>query len=258
MNDRAHIEPCRDWQASVKYCTKLETRVPHTEPIIQGLIESQQGKRTDLHRMTEAAMEGSSMSELALLDPVCFVRHSRGLSVLRQAIFQPVSKERKCVLLWGETGSGKTRLAFDLFPALYSCFCIKSPWFDGYDNHAVVLLDECGPGMMHWNVLKKITDRYAMRVPIKGGNVAWNPDVVILTSNNHLAEWYSGVAGMNRQDYLAIERRLVCFQFPQQAAQARAYLMGESVDHPPSHDEEMVPIRNLTSTEELRGDWPFS
>lgn len=142
---------------------------------------------------------------------------------------------RKVCLLYGETGTGKTRLAHDLYgKKLYTVFDIKTPWFDGYDGHEAVLLDECGPGMMHWNMLKRITDRYAMPVPVKGGSVLWNPDVIILTSNCPLELWYAEVKGMNPMDYRAIARRIRMFKFPEERLRAEWYLrdIEEVVDAP--------------------------
>lgn len=112
-------------------------------------------------------------------------------------------------------------MAHELFANLYTVFDIKTPWFDGYDNEDVALFDECGKGMMNINYLKRLLDIYPMSVPVKGGSVAWNPTTIILTSNIPLHLWYDNY---NHEDFEALTRRIKIFKFPDEMAEARAYL----------------------------------
>lgn len=106
---------------------------------------------------------------------------------------------------------------------LYNTFCLKTPWFDGYSGHKVALLDECGAGMMNVNILKRILDRYPMDVPVKGGHVRWNPETIVMTSNDPLEEWYPG---LSRENLLALKRRMTIFEFPKDKWLAECWIKG--------------------------------
>lgn len=215
----AHIERSVSWDKAKEYVRKPESAVPGT--FEEFGTDSTQGQRTDLHDLTARIRNGHSLLQLAEADPVTFMKYHRGISALRSVTQQARSGPRCVMLLHGPTGAGKTRFAYDRFPDLYPVFDIVTPWFDGYDSQRCALLDECGPGMMSYNFLKRITDRYPIQVPIKGGAVAWNPDVVILTSNSPLYCWYQNLALPDRE---ALERRIKTFEFPRDIDAAADYL----------------------------------
>lgn len=133
---------------------------------------------------------------------------------------------RKCALFWGDTGTGKTYSVFEAYPDAYTTFCIKNPWFDGYNDQRCALLDECGPGMMSHNFLKRLTDVYPMTVPVKGGSTAWNPEVVVLTSNVCIDIWFPGIT---EEDLKALKRRLCIFSFPEEKDEALHWIKSTSI-----------------------------
>lgn len=142
-------------------------------------------------------------------------------------------------------------MAHELFPDLYQVFDVRTPWFDGYDGQKAVLFDEMGPGVMHWNMLKRLLDRYPMQVPVKGGSVHWNPEVIILTSNCWLELWYQDAKGMNPMDYAALERRVHKFRFPEQMEEATAYLTDGAARTIPAMSEWMPPMPEIDDSIDL-------
>ncbi len=54
-------------------------------------------------------------------------------------------------------------------------------WFDGYDGHAVVILDDFRPDMAKMWMMLRLLDRYQLRVPVKGGFTQWRPELIIIT-----------------------------------------------------------------------------
>lgn len=216
----AHFEASRSWDSAKEYVKKPETAVPGTYE--EHGQDSTQGQRTDLHELTNRVRNGHSMLQIAEADPIVFIKYHRGIQALRQVTQQARSGPRCVMLLHGLTGVGKTRFAYDRFPDLYPVFDIVNPWFDGYDSQRCALLDECGPGMMSFNFLKRITDRYPVQVPVKGGAAPWNPDVVILTSNADLSTWYQNIPLADRE---ALTRRIRSFHFPDEEAAAHSYLL---------------------------------
>lgn len=231
----AHLEVARAWEKATEYCVKQETRAPGTEPFHWG-EDKGQGARSDLKAAVEMIREGKTLREVAEEHGEVFARAHKGLQQLQAVLHPPVAGERKVGLFWGPTETGKTRSVFDHLPDVYTVFDTHTPWFDGYQGEPNVLLDECGPGMMNHNLLKRLLDRYPMTVPIKGGSVAWQAKTIILTSNVELSAWYPG---LTLADYKALERRMRIFEFPRDKALAVAWLKGELVapakrERPPS------------------------
>ncbi len=87
---------------------------------------------------------------------------------------------------WGPTGTGKTRAAiaeaerdFGVDPLWTSSDSLK--WFDGYDAHEVVLLDDFRSDDIKLRWMLRLLDRYAVRVQNKGGYRAWKPKRIYIT-----------------------------------------------------------------------------
>jgi hypothetical protein len=49
-------------------------------------------------------------------------------------------------------------------------------------------------GWLPWSFLLQLCDRYAMRVPTKGGHLPFLSKVIIFTSNVHPSEWYDYIS----------------------------------------------------------------
>lgn len=95
----------------------------------------------------------------------------------------------------------------------------NATWFDGYNFEHVVLFDEMGPDALSIQRMKKLLDRYKEQVPVKGGFVAWCAEVVILTSNYPMMEWWPKASAA---DFSALARRVTVFDFdePRQRVEA--------------------------------------
>lgn len=87
-------------------------------------------------------------------------------------------------------------------------------WFDGFDNHPIVLFDDFGGSEFKISYLLKLLDRYPLRVPIKGGFVEWNPLEIYITSNLNPNVWYPNA---HAEHVAALFRRftnIVKFEYP--------------------------------------------
>jgi len=113
-------------------------------------------------------------------------------------------------LLFGEPGCGKTRLVNDKYPIGDACFK-KAPdtrWFDGYDAHDVLLLDDFSgaASKMSLNYVLQLLDRYEMAVEVKGDTVPLLATKIFITTNNHPSTWFKWE---NRVvQYKALARRI--------------------------------------------------
>lgn len=207
----AHVELPRNWEDLKAYCGKEETRL--LGPFEYG-TDVHQGQRSDIELPCALILGGTSTRELALQHSVAFVKYHRGFAALRAAVNPPAAiNDRRCFLILGSSGVGKSRWIYRHFPDAYRMACIVHPWIDGYESQPVAVLEECGRGMMGFNVLKELCDIYPLTLPFKGGFAAWLPKLIFLTSNTEPAGWWCPFPD---EDYAAIMRRIRVFRFPEQ------------------------------------------
>lgn len=150
------------------------------------------GKRSDLLMVTERMLNGETMRDM-VHEPECAVvlaKYPNGLNFIRKLASVPRTDPPKVFWLFGPTGVGKTRCCFESAIAL-GCgdddgqVWISSgglKWFDGYDNHKVVIFDDFRSKQVpSFSYLLRLLDRYPMQVEIKGGYVNWNPEYIFIT-----------------------------------------------------------------------------
>lgn len=225
--DHAHLEICRNWEKALDYCKKEDTRLEGSNPTEHGTYVKA-GSRTDLSGLVAQIKSGAGLRDIADSDPVTFMRLHRGIAALRLALQPPPAILRKAFLLVGSTGVGKTRFVMDHFgKSVYNVFDIRQPWFDGYDGETTALLDECGQGMMGYNYLKQLTDRYPLRVPQKGGSAPWMATKIFLTSNEDICHWYPGIDTCHLD---ALQRRIKTYYLPHDMEKLKADALEEVIE----------------------------
>jgi hypothetical protein len=155
---------------------------------------SAQGKRTDLTPATEMISHGSTLQSVAMTHPDVYVRYNRGLRDLRSTYLFPRNLDQAptVLVLWGETGTGKTRDALTKYSPEITPYVFRPSngnWWDGYDGQMKVILEEFR-GSMPWADLLGLLDRNEYRAPVKGGFVHIQSDLFIITSPCPPEQWY--------------------------------------------------------------------
>lgn len=179
----AHAEPTRS-AAADDYVWKEDTRVAGTQFDL-GSKAFRRNNPTDWAAVRSAAQAG----RLDDIPADVYVRCYNTLSRIRQDHLRPLPMERSVSVLWGPTGSGKTRRAYE--EAGLDCF-FKPPgsrWWDGYRAHEHVIIDEFGGGIDILDLLRWF-DRYPCTVEVKGGTVCLNAKRFWVTSNLDPAYWF--------------------------------------------------------------------
>lgn len=189
----AHIEQRKGSAASAaEYCRKDESGVPNT--LYEYGHISNPGKRTDLAMVAQAITEHKTNKEILDEFPGTFIKYHKGIIAARAATLRasiPTFRRVTTTVIYGPTGTGKTRTAYCTNPGLFPLPvpANNSLWFDGYESQDCLLLDDFTGWIKH-SYLLRLLDGYPIDVPYKGGFVGANWTKVYITSNRHPSEWY--------------------------------------------------------------------
>ena len=81
-------------------------------------------------------------------------------------------------------------------------------WFDGCQHSDIVLFDDVEIDQIPpISQFLRLTDRYAIEVPVKGGFIWWKPKIIVFTSNLPWEQWWRT---LNVEHKRAVQRRLFC------------------------------------------------
>lgn len=196
-----------DWEECKAYCIKegravVEWGIPIFDKVKSNSKKGhgRGGRRTDVDLVREAIDTG-------LIKTTHDLEHFPGLSyqglLVGDRFLRNVRPERRepptNLYLYGSTGVGKSKRAHELIERLqsdrgWSCwysFDNTLKWFDGYVGQEIVLFDDFRGKWSDYATLLRISDRYVIRVPCKGGSTWWAPKVIIFTSCQSIESGFS-------------------------------------------------------------------
>jgi hypothetical protein len=185
-----HLEVAKGSAAqNITYCSKDNDFIEHGER------PKGQGKRTDLDVVCEEIKGGASMYDIADRYPSQFVKFGNGLEKLIQIRTKRRFFKTEVWWLWGPTGTGKSRWAWDQCPDAYMK-CSTHKWWSGYFGQEEVIMDDYRPCReMPFDFMLLLMDRYPLSVETKGGMAEFTAKKIYVTSPfspeaicNHL-EW---------------------------------------------------------------------
>lgn len=161
-----------------------------------------QGKRTDIYAVKAFIEKQPSVRALLNSDIKLNTQTIRMAEILCKYV-EPVRNFKPEVYwIWGETGIGKTRLVYDNFEMneIYKKTTNSGKWWDGYDGHKIVILDDLRPSDYRYHELLTLLDRYPYQVEIKGGFRQLLATIIIITTDRHPNKFYQqDVVGDLRQ-----------------------------------------------------------
>lgn len=178
-----HIEIARDIHQLIEYCKKegdfIEKGTPPSTPRDKGLKE--QARWDQARKAAQAGDFDAVPSDI-------YIRCRHAIHAIAVANLRPPPDSDSTTGLWihGPPGSGKSRLARELYPGIYDKPCNK--WFDGYTEGPILLDDFDLTHKALGHHLKRWADRYAFTAEIKGGTISIRPSKVVVTSNYSIQE----------------------------------------------------------------------
>lgn len=204
----AHFEKMRgNFMQNEVYCSKQGK-------LLEFGVRPAQGQRNDIATMKAKLDAGQKPLEIAYEDINMFSvvgkMHRFAETYAQYIRYREIKDNRdppQVLVRIGPAGTGKTRFLDDTYgTGMYTTAPDNTGrWFDGCDCD-VVLFDDVENGQIPpLSLFKRLTDRYPIQVPIKGGHIWWKPKTVVFTSNQHPHEWWPNLSEFDRQ---AIERRI--------------------------------------------------
>lgn len=145
-------------------------------------------------------LQSKSLSELVESGEVSIFKIpqlSKAISILSNELLENKRRLEAPKVYWfyGETGTGKTkeavRIGEEEFGGDYWISNSGDDWYDGYRGQKCVILDDIRATNWKFNNMLRLTDRYRLRVPVKGSFVQWLPETIIITAPGTPEEVYS-------------------------------------------------------------------
>lgn len=177
-----HIEIMKGtFTQNEQYCSKEGKLVEFGE-------KKKPGKRSDLDDVREILNNGGSMSDV--VEEATSFQSIRMAEVILK--YKEVKRTWKPKIYWfyGDTATGKTRTAYEMFPdAWISGKNLK--WWEGYDAHENVIIDDFRGDFCTFHELLRILDRYEYRIECKGGSRQLVAKNIVVTCPRRPDEIYS-------------------------------------------------------------------
>lgn len=199
--DKIHLEIAKaDDFKNQAYCEKEGNLILEIgEPI-------NQGKRSDIRTAVDIVKETSSISKV--LDQVYnyqAVRHAE-LYLKYKEKKRPVAPIQ-VIWIHGSSGKGKTRKVYDDNKDEDIFTPVSYKWWEGYDGHKIVLIDDYRKDFCKYHELIKLLDIYPLRVETKGGSRQLQFTKIYITSCYSPSEMWGHRDG-ETDGYIQLERRI--------------------------------------------------
>lgn len=118
--------------------------------------------------------------------PEFYCRYHRGLEKL-QTVKGPKWRDVNVTVLWGKTGTGKTRKVMEMDDV----FKIDPPytWWDGYQGEEILLIDDYRTNDIPRGQLLNLLDGYRLRLEVKGSHTWALWKYIYITTNWNPETW---------------------------------------------------------------------
>lgn len=201
ISPKAHFEKCNGTEEdNVNYCSKEDSRV--AGPWSYGRLANP-GTRNDINECKELLKNGASMREISEKFNYQCIRLAEKYKEYHDS--SDDIRQVKVLWFWGGTGLGKTRVAIEMSRPDYWISGKNLKWWNGYDGHENVIIDDFRGDYCTFHELLRILDIYRYTVEVKGGFRQLKAKQIIITSCHHPENVYKE---RNGEDINQLLRRI--------------------------------------------------
>jgi len=206
---RAHVEPRKgSIDQAIDYCKKdgiyEEFGTRPSSPAESG------NKSLAIWKEILSKAKAGEMGWIEENYPKVWINTFSKLQALQKPKTEIINGELQHEWWFGDTGTGKSRTVWELYPEHYQKELNK--WWCGYENESIVVIEEWSPkNECTGSQLKIWADRYPFTGQIKGGSLKKiRPTKIIVLSNYTIAECFP--MGQDKEPLL---RRFKQLRFPE-------------------------------------------
>lgn len=164
-----------------------------------------QGKRNDISIVLENIKKGNCTMRDIVTTSTSF--QSIRMAEIQLKYFEP-PRNWKTQVHWyhGKSGTGKTKTANEMCKDPYVCM-ESSKWWEGYDGHEDVIIDDYRPEFCTFQKLLNILDRYECRIECKGGSRQLRAKRIFITTPKSPQETWKHC---KEEELYQLTRRITC------------------------------------------------
>lgn len=177
---KCHVEVAKgNEEQNREYCSKQEVLFEEGEPF-------KQGSRNDLKDIKKKVESGTNIRDMLHDETIMNYQGLRTAEGLMKYL-EPQRKEApKVIWRWGKAGTGKSKWVYENYTEVFSPISFK--WWEGYDGHKTVIIDDLRGDFCKYHEFLKLIDRYPFRVECKGASRQLLATTIIVTSPSHPKE----------------------------------------------------------------------
>jgi len=152
-------------------------------------VLSKQGERSDLHAIKEFCLTDGMRGVTAISNNMQQIRVCEKFLTYNEP---ERNWKPEVIWLWGPTGTGKSRRAREICGDDVFCKNTATKWWDGYDAHENVIIDDFRDSWWSITYMLALLDRYSFQVEVKGGQRQMRAKRIVITSAVAPGDCYAG------------------------------------------------------------------
>lgn len=165
----------------------------------------EQGKRTDIMKYKNEILDGKTVDEITLENPMAFHCYGRTLERVEAIALRKQFRKEMTKGIWysGPSGSGKSHAVFsDYSPETHYIKNLNEDWWDGYKGQPIVILNEFAGQLPYWELMD-LVDKFPKMVKWRcRESVPFLAKEIRIASIRTPEQCY-----YNREDFSELERR---------------------------------------------------